>query len=81
MNNKRETYSHLSSLEEIAAEKKILRKRISRSEKKIDEDWGKIRSAWDFAAKIKKGLGFFTNATPFGLGIASVLVKLFSKNK
>ena len=79
MNSRTARYSKLTSIEEIAAEKKALGKLISSHEKTIGDDWKNIRSAWRIVSKLRKGLGFVTNVLPVGLGVGSFLLKLFSK--
>ena len=79
MSSSADKYARLSSLEEIAAEKAILKKRIGNQENRLGGDWQKIRSAWSFLPKIKNGINFVSNVLPVGVSVISLFKGLFFK--
>ena len=72
-------YAKITSLAEIAAEKRELKKMIAGKERVIKADWQNIREAWSFIPKIKKGFNFVTNILPVGIGAVSFLTKILKK--
>lgn len=81
MSSRTDKYARISSLADIAAEKKALKKRIAGQEEAIGRDWQKIRSAWSFIPKLRKGISIAANVLPTGIGLFSFIANLFSKNK
>lgn len=79
MKSRAERYAKLSSLEQIAREKKRLKKQISAQEKTLGRDWNAIREAWSLVSKVKKVTSHFFNVLPFGLNAVALLAKLLSK--
>lgn len=81
MKSRAERYATLASLEQIAKEKRKLRKQISAQEKMLDREWNTIREAWSIVAKVKKITNYFFNVLPFGLNMFALLAKLLSRKK
>lgn len=79
MKNRTQRYRNLSSIKDLAMEKRHLQLQIAFQEKKLAHDWSTIRKAWDIVARLKNEIGPLSNALPLGVKIGKGIIHFLTR--